>query len=261
VDLVLSKTDSPDPVVSGSTLTYQLGITNNKPNSGTAAGVVLTDPLPVGTTFVACFSSQGNCNGPAVGANGTVTANIGSVPSPGFALVTIVVTVTAPGGTSFNNTAVVTTTTPDTDLSNNTAQASTTVNSAPVGADLSVVKSAPSTVALNTDMVYSIAVHNGGPDLATGVLVSDSIPSGTTFVTCFSTLGTCTGPVVGTNGTVTANLGTMASSGLTADATITITVHVTPSAVSPLVNTAVVTATTTDPNPANNSSTAVTTIP
>ncbi len=257
-DLVLTKTDSPDPVISGSTLTYQLGITNNKPTSGTAAGVVLTDPLPVGTTFVACFTSQGNCNGPAVGANGTVTANIGSVPSPGFALVTIVVTVTAPGGTSFTNTAVVTSTTPDSDLSNNTAQASTTVNSAPVGADLSVVKSAPSTVALDTDMVYTIAVHNGGPDPGTGVLVSDAIPSGTTFVSCVSTVGTCTGPVVGTNGTVTANLGTMAAS---ADATVTITVHVTPSAVSPLVNTGVVTATTTDPNPANNSSTAVTTIP
>src|SRR5207245_3040542 len=80
-DVALTKTGSPSTVVSGSTLTYRLGVSNNGP--GTATGVVLNDPLPVGTTFVSCTTSQGSCVGPAIGYNGHVIANLGSIPSPG----------------------------------------------------------------------------------------------------------------------------------------------------------------------------------
>jgi uncharacterized repeat protein (TIGR01451 family) len=254
-DLVLSKTASPATVVSGSTVTFQLGVTNNKGGSATATGVVVTDPLPVGATFLSCTTSQGSCLGPAVGSNGTVVANLGSIPNPGFALVTIVATVTAPGGTSFTNTAVVSSTTFDTDLSSNTASVSVTVAAAPTGADLSVVKTSSANPSTGSSLTYTINVHNGGPDPATGVIVNDPIPSGTTFVSCVPSQGTCTGPAVGTNGTVTANLGGMA---LSSNATITIVVNVTASAGSTLVNTAVVSSAVTDPNPANNSSTTVT---
>ena len=253
-DVSLTKSGSPATVVSGSTLTYQLGISNNGPSA--AQGIVLRDPLPVGTTFQSCTTSQGNCLGPAVGSNGNVIANIGSLPSPGFALVTIVVTVTAPGGSTLTNTAIVNTTTTDPAIANNTASTTTTVNPAPAGADLSVVKtSSPNPVASGGLLTYTINVTNGGPDLATGVIVNDPIPSGTTFATCVPSQGTCTGPAAGTNGTVTANLGDIAS-GVTA--TITITVNVTAAAGSTLTNTAVASSATTDPNPGNNSGTTTT---
>jgi uncharacterized repeat protein (TIGR01451 family) len=253
-DLALAKSASPEPVVSGSTLTYRLFVSNNGP--GTSNGVVLTDPLPVGTTFLSCTVSQGNCLGPAVGSNGTVIANPGSIPSPGFAVVTIVVTVTAPGGITLTNTAFVVASTPDPTPANNTSSATSTVSPAPGGADLSVVKTAPATVASGSNMTYNISVHNGGPLAATGVIVSDAIPTGTTFVSC-APVGFCTGPAVGTNGTVTFNLGTLAN-GTTVLASIV--VNVTASAGSTLVNTALTSSAVTDPNPANNSSTAVTTV-
>jgi uncharacterized repeat protein (TIGR01451 family) len=253
-DLALTKDASPEPVVSGSTLTYRLGVSNNGPV--TSNGVVLNDPLPVGTTFLSCTVSQGNCLGPAVGSNGTVIANLGSIPTPGFAVVTIVVTVTAPGGISLTNTAVVTASTPDLVPGNNTKSVTSTVSPAPGGADLSVVKTAPATIPSGSNMTYSVSVHNGGPLAATGVLVSDAIPSGTTFVSC-APAAFCTGPAVGTNGTVTFNLGTLAS-GTTVP--VSIVVNVTASAGSTLVNTAVISSAITDPNPANNVGTAVTTV-
>ena len=255
-DLALAKTGSPSSVISGSRVTYQLVVTNNGP--GTSNGVFLTDPLPVGMTFFSCSTSQGTCVGPAVGSNGTVVANLGSIPNPGFALVTIVATVTAPAGTSLINTAVVSATTSDPTLGNNTDAETTSVAAAPAGADLSVVKvSSPSPVSTGTQLTYTIAVNNGGPDPATGVIVNDSIPSGTTFASCVSSQGFCSGPAPGTNGPVTANLGVMASG---ANATITLVVNVTAPAGSTLTNTAVASSAVTDPNPSNNSSTTMTSV-
>lgn len=248
-DLSLAKTGSPGTVISGSTVTYQLVVTNNGP--GTSNGIFLTDPLPVGMTFDSCSTSQGTCTGPAVGANGTVVANLGSIPNPGFALVTIVATVTAPGGTSLINTAVVSSGTADPALANNTDAETTSVSAAPAGADLSVVKvSSPSPVSTGGVLTYTIAINNGGPDPATGVIMNDAIPSGTTFASCVSSQGTCTGPAVGTNGTVTANLGNIGSG---STATVTLMVNVTAPAGTTLTNTAVASSAVTDPNPSNNS--------
>src|SRR5262249_47253976 len=81
-------------------------------------------------------------------------------------------------------------------------------------------------------------------------------PSGTTFVSCETTPGTCSGPPPGSTGTVTASFGTL---GAGASATLTIVVNVTmPSGY--LVNTATATSSTPDPDPGNNSSTAVTAV-
>ncbi len=124
-DLSLTKTDSPDPVVSGNQLTYQLTISNAGPN--TATSVVVTDPLPAGTTFVSCTASQGSCNGPTVGTNGTVTASLGNISAPGIAQVVIVVTVTGTAPSPLVNSAVVSAASTDPAPGNNFASSSTTV--------------------------------------------------------------------------------------------------------------------------------------
>jgi hypothetical protein len=93
-----------------------------------AVAVTLSDPLPAGTTFASCTAAPGTCAGPAVGANGTVTADLGDLGVGATATVTIVVNVTAPYG-NLSNTATATSTTPDPDPDNNHSTAVTTIGS------------------------------------------------------------------------------------------------------------------------------------
>jgi uncharacterized repeat protein (TIGR01451 family) len=124
-DLALTKSDSPDPVASAGVLTYTVVVTNNGP--ALASNVVMTDPLPAGTTFATCVPSLGTCSGPSVGTNGTVTASIGSLGPLGSVTVTITVNVTAGAGTTLSNTATVTSSTADANPANNSATEATTV--------------------------------------------------------------------------------------------------------------------------------------
>jgi uncharacterized repeat protein (TIGR01451 family) len=120
-------------------------------------------------------------------------------------------------------------------------------------ADLSVVKSAPASAATGTQITYSIVASNAGPG-SVNVTVTDPLPGGTTFVSCTSAIGTCSGNP-GTNDTVVANLGQMGPGG---SANISITVTLTASAGTSISNTASVAPVATDPNPANNTSSATT---
>jgi uncharacterized repeat protein (TIGR01451 family) len=58
-DLRVSKTDSPDPVYVGATLTYSIKVENLGPIAAT--GVVVTDTLPKGVDFVSATSTAGPC--------------------------------------------------------------------------------------------------------------------------------------------------------------------------------------------------------
>src|SRR5260221_12374131 len=77
-------------------------------------------------------------------------------------------------------------------------------------------------VFVGSNLVYTIVVSNQGPSTATGVVVTDALPSGLTFVSAQTTQGT-----TGTNGnTVTCNVGNLSSN---ATATVTITAAATSS--------------------------------
>jgi uncharacterized repeat protein (TIGR01451 family) len=122
-DMSITKTDSPDPVAPGGTLTYHLTVTNNGMPTmpATTSGVSLTDFLPAGVTFVSATPSSGTCSGTS-----TITCNLGIFPSGVTATVDIVVT--APNASAtLTNTATVTAATTDPNLSNNTASETTTV--------------------------------------------------------------------------------------------------------------------------------------
>src|SRR6267142_1805545 len=49
-DLVVAKTDTPDPVVAGNNITYTITVNNGGPSD--AQTVVMEDMVPTGTTFV-----------------------------------------------------------------------------------------------------------------------------------------------------------------------------------------------------------------
>jgi len=127
-------------------------------------------------------------------------------------------------------------------------------------ADVSVVKSGPSTVAAGTNLSYSITVANGGPVAAQFVKLADTIPPGTTFVGLAQNSGptfTCTTPAVGGMGSVNCTVAVLANGD---SATFTLVVKVVPSALGPIVNTATVDSDPLDPNPGNNTSTVSTVV-
>src|SRR2546428_700405 len=68
--LSVSKTDSPDPVAAGGTLTYTLSYSNT--GNANATGVVLTDTVPANTTFVSATAG-------GVFASGVVTLSVGNL--------------------------------------------------------------------------------------------------------------------------------------------------------------------------------------
>lgn len=122
-DLALTLTDAPDPVIVGRELTYTIVVRNKSiPTAySTATGVVVTDALPAGVTFVSASATVGNC----VRARDTISCNIGALASGASAQVTIVVRATSQG--TVDNTASVTSNEPDPRPSNNTATQSTTL--------------------------------------------------------------------------------------------------------------------------------------
>ncbi len=123
VDLALTKSDAPDPVMVGSALTYTLNVNNGPSPSGTpqANNVVVSDSLPSGVRFDSATATQGTCTQ----SNGTVICALGTVGSFGSASVTINVTPLTPG--TITNTATVTSDNTDSNTANNTATATTTV--------------------------------------------------------------------------------------------------------------------------------------
>src|SRR5438067_2006521 len=158
-DLSITKTDSPDPVVAGTGLTYDIALNNYGPNA--AVNVSLTDATPANTTFVSFAQTSGpafTCSTPAVGGTGTVSCTIsmfGTGANATFRLV-VMVNASTPNGTTLSNTATVTSDTLDPCPGNNSATATTTVIAR---ADLSVTKSdAPDPVNAGGNITYTINV-------------------------------------------------------------------------------------------------------
>ncbi|MGH8006993.1 MAG: DUF11 domain-containing protein [Candidatus Binatia bacterium] len=110
------------------TVGRQQSVQNTGPDG--ASGVVLTDPLPSGTTYVSVSPSQGLCSHPAVGAGGTVQCSLGSLSSGASATITLAIRVRGGlllGIRTVTNVAAVSGGPPDPNLANNTAAASTLV--------------------------------------------------------------------------------------------------------------------------------------
>ena len=184
-------------------------------------------------TFVS--ASPGCVNGV-----GTVTCPVGGLASGASQVLSIVVTATAAG--TATNTATVTANDVDDHPGNNTATVTSRI--LPKVSDLSITKTGPSLAQSGNTITYSIVVSNSGPAADTNVTVNDPLPAGETLVSATPSQGSCIG-------TVTCNLGTIASGG---SATVAIVVRVTAACGATVTNTATVNGALPDPNPANNTS-------
>ncbi|MCO6458200.1 MAG: DUF11 domain-containing protein [Pirellulaceae bacterium] len=244
-DLAITKTDAPDPVGVGNSLTYSLVVTNNGPS--TATGVTVVDTLPAGVSFQSATASQGSFSEAA----GVVTFDVGTLADGATATLSVVVTVNAGTVGTITNTAQVTSNELDENPNNNTASEPTTVTPR---IDLEITKQDdPDPAVAGNQIVYTLVVTNNGPSAATNVVVTDMLPPQVTFVSAMTPQGTFnTSP-----GVVTFNLGSLANQ---ASVQLTVTVMADADERGTLTNTAQVTATETDTDPTNNSDTETTTL-
>ncbi len=130
----------------------------------------------------------------------------------------------------------------------------------PPVADLAITKTgAPNPVVSGNQLTYTLTVTNKGPQDATGVTVTDPLPDNVHFNSVTPTQGACirstTKPNPTKDGTVTCNLGNLSNG-----ASASITIVVTATTPGTLTNTATVVGNEIDPNVANNSATATTTV-
>ncbi|TMA90900.1 MAG: DUF11 domain-containing protein [Deltaproteobacteria bacterium] len=110
-------------------------------------------------------------------------------------------------------------------------------------ADVSVTKSdTPDPVTVGTNVTYTMTITNNGPDIATDVELTDTLPGAVTLVSATPSAGSCTGTSI-----IVCDLGSLANG---ASATVIIVVGTT--AIGTLTNTASVSLAETDTNPSNN---------
>ena len=229
-DLAITKT-GPASVVPGTNVVYTITVTNAGPSARRACGHGrdadgadlcvehrrLPDGLPVRARDGAGRRAAARDHGDLRGAGDYTT------PDP------------------IVNTAMVATATTDPVPGNNTATVQTAVA---LQADLAITKTGPASVVAGTNVVYTITVTNTGPSDAASVVVTDAPPTGLTFV---SNTGDCLTAFPCALGTV--------PSGATRTITATFAVPLDYTTPDPIVNTASVTTTTTDPVAANNTAT------
>jgi uncharacterized repeat protein (TIGR01451 family) len=245
-DLSITKADSPDPVMPGQNIIYNLTVTNN--GSSNTTGVMVSDTLPVGVTFDAGTSTPG-----CTDVGGVVTCTVANLANGANASITITVKVdpATTCGSTLTNMATVQSNVSDPNLGDNTANTDTMVT---CPADLSITKSdAPDPLAAGGTLTYSLTVTNNGPGDATAVTVTDTLPAGVTFDSATSTPGCAEA-----GGIVTCIVGNLANS---ASTTITIIVKVDPATpAGTITNTAAVAGQENDPNMVDNTATTDTTI-
>ncbi len=170
IDIGISKQVSNSSPDIGDNVTFTISAFNAGPS--TATGVLIRDILPTGLTFSSASASQGSYS------NATGTWTVGTLGNGATASLSIVATVNANG--SLTNTASLSGA-DQTDINGSNDEASVTLSAAV--ADLSLNKSVDvSAPNVGDNVIFTIAVSNAGPNPATGVTVTDPIPTGMSFI-------------------------------------------------------------------------------
>jgi len=239
-DLGITKSTPTTNAAPGAPVTYTIVVTNHGPDAATA--VTMTDALPASLLFQSISAPAGfSCTNPAVGATGTITCTGASLANGATATFTLTVKSNASG--SITNTAAVSGTPADPSSGNNSQSSSFVAGSA----DLSLTGGVGTNGALIT---YTFNVTNGGPDAASNVVFTDTLPSSLLFQSITAPGFACTTPPVGTTGTITC---TAASLGNGGSATITLVTSAAPGTTGNINNSGGVSSATSDPNSGNSS--------
>ena len=242
-DLSLIASAAPEPVGVGSNLVYSITISNAGP--ATASGIVISNHFSANEAFVSANRNNAFLTLP------TTFLLVEPNPLAAGASDTYQVVVRPLVAGNLTNLFQISATQTDPVLTNNSVMVVSTVTNPPppVLADLSLTASAaPEPVGVGSNLVYTLSVTNLGPAAASGVTVSNRIPTGITFVSA-------TGGATPSSGSLLINLGSLATGAVT-NAQITVQ----PTAAGKLTNLFRVFAGTADPVLTNNSASVVSTV-
>ncbi|MFT3746116.1 MAG: hypothetical protein QM785_17730 [Pyrinomonadaceae bacterium] len=196
--------DTPDPVVVGQAVTYQIFVNNAGP-SGATGILVGTDTLPTNVDFSPSQSSS-FCNisqDRSVGCilpNGLSASGAGSIVQVNVAVIPRQV-----GTISFG--AVVAASQPDPNTTNNRATAQTTVSAPNSDLNISFTSISTESPSVDREMTYKVWLRNLGPSASANTTVRIQIPSNTFLI------GGITGCTrVGTGRNYDCQIGTLAAS-------------------------------------------------
>lgn len=177
-DLVVSMSDSPDPILAGDNLTYTITVSNA---GSDAAQAVEIGGIPINTTLVSATSSLGACTG--------AVCKIGTLAGGTSATVTLVVSPYLNG--TLTHSVTVNSTTADGNSANNSATTSTVVNG---NADLVVsMIDSPDPVKVGQNLTYTVTIQNVGTGVANQVVLTDMLPSSyyASYVSSTTSQGSC----------------------------------------------------------------------
>lgn len=248
-DLQITQSNTPDPFIAGTTLSYTATVTNVGPAAVTAAPVTSTVPSPLSGFTWSCTSTSGSC--------GSGTGNISTTVTLGVSgTATITASGVVPGGTTGTITRTIAVAAPSGITDTNTANNSvSTIN--PTGgptADLrATLTNGATTIPAGAVTTYVAAFTNLGPSASPGAVVAVG-PSGlltSVSWTCAAT-GSAVCPAGSGSGAVSQTIATFPNAG-----TVTYTLVGTAPVGTPgtVTTTAGVTAPSgvPDPTPSNNS--------
>ena len=223
-DLALDKAVQQMTVAPAGTIDYTIKVDNLGPSA--AENTTFEDILPDGVTFVSGTTSLNN-----VGVNhaeGVVTADLGTMQPGATVFVTIIATVDSNASGTLVNTAMVSAP-KEVNLSNNT---DTVSNPLSPRIDLDIDKrDSRDPVEPGSTFSYTLDVVNIGPSNATGVVITDNLPDGVTYVSSSRT------PTTNTGDQLTFDVGNLARD---ASTSVTIEVRVDTNIAGELINHSVV---------------------
>jgi uncharacterized repeat protein (TIGR01451 family) len=240
-DLAISAQAVPASALTGQGVELLIGVNNLGPDAATTTSVSGTLSAAFAIAGAAgngwtcnVANQQVQCTRPGLAVNAASEIRVQTTIRPGA---------TATAEATFAVSSPVA----DPVTGNNTARV--VVAYQPGGADLAIVKTdSADPVTAAAQFNYTLTVSNAGPEAATGVRITDALPSALTFVSASGAGFTCTR----SGQTVSCDLAGTLAAGATAAVTIAVRAPTTAQSIS---NEGVVSSSSSDPNPANNRST------
>ncbi|MGH9624393.1 MAG: hypothetical protein ACRD4G_08660, partial [Bryobacteraceae bacterium] len=237
-DLGIDKSVVPvGSVLPGELLTYTIHVFNTAGAGVTAAtGVVVTDPLPAGETFVDATVTTSGAGTPTVSNTGNVvTASLGTLDAGVTDTITIQALVNTDAGGGLTNTASLTNTSGDVDPA--PASASNDVGLPVITSTVNVTKTVTPTGAVTLGsgpLTYSVTISNAAASgSVSNIDLIDQLPANESFVSAKDAAGDS---FTATGNTITGTLGTALANG----SSDVVTIVANPTAIGPAINTALI---------------------